>query len=115
MSKKYVWLNINTGEFSDSWGEEMMERDVGIQGHSFGEVRLSMQIEVARIVRIVRAHEGISQRELAERVECSSSLISSYERGKTVPTIERLLAIAVACSHHLGMSIRPRETDDGGA
>ena len=31
MSKKYVWLNLETGEFSNSWDEKIHERITHIE------------------------------------------------------------------------------------
>lgn len=50
-------------------------------------------------IRALRIAAGISQRELAERVECSHTQIARYEQGAepTFPVAQRL-AVALGCS-----------------
>jgi len=64
-------------------------------------------------LRSLRKQAGLTQEELAAKVERTGEAISNIELGKSVPTIETLLAI----SHVLEVPIRdffpPNSIDDG--
>lgn len=45
-------------------------------------------------MREVREEAGLSQEELAERLDCSNSTIYRYESGKSVPTCDVLFLFA---------------------
>ena len=47
-------------------------------------------------IRRIRESRGLSQSELAEKVELQKQNISSFERGVKIPSLEKLVAIADA-------------------
>jgi transcriptional regulator with XRE-family HTH domain len=53
-------------------------------------------MDIGQKVRQLRTEKNLNIRELAERVECTPSLISQLERGKTDPSISMLKKIARA-------------------
>ncbi len=53
-------------------------------------------MDLGQKVRQLRVRRGLNIRELAELVECTPSLISQLERGKTDPSISMLKKIARA-------------------
>lgn len=57
--------------------------------------------QAAERLRAARERLGISQRELARRVDLSPSLISQIETGKSMPSVSTLLAIV----NELGISM----------
>ena len=54
--------------------------------------------ELAERLKGLRESRGYSQKELARRLECSPSLISSYENGERSPSLGNLAALA-DCFH----------------
>lgn len=47
-------------------------------------------------LRVYRRKAGLTQAELAARIERTAEAISNVERGKSIPTLETLIAIAAA-------------------
>ena len=45
-------------------------------------------------LRILRTKSGFSQREIAERLGVSASIISGYETGERTPSVENLLSLS---------------------
>jgi transcriptional regulator with XRE-family HTH domain len=72
------------------------------------------------MVRRVRLHSGLSQRELAERVGLSASTIAAYETGRATPrvdTLDRILAAAgftatITLTRRAGDAERGRELEE---
>lgn len=59
----------------------------------------------AEAVRRARAHAGLTQRQLAERVHTTQSAVSRWERGQDEPRISTLSAIMAACGLRLALQI----------
>lgn len=53
-----------------------------------------MKSKLANRIRSLRIHAGLSQQELADELNITSSAYSNIERGQTEITMTRLLAIA---------------------
>lgn len=52
--------------------------------------------QCATVLLTARMNAGISQRELSKRINVTQPLISSWEQGKTLPSINHLVAIETA-------------------
>ena len=63
--------------------------------------RLAPYEEMARLIIRLRMDQGLTQKELAERVGTSSTAISRLESGQHAPTAETLRKIAHAFGGHL--------------
>ena len=61
-------------------------------------------------IKIARIRAGLSQTELAKRINVGSQVISRYERNAVTPRIEVLKAIA----NELGVLIDDLVNDEGG-
>jgi transcriptional regulator with XRE-family HTH domain len=55
----------------------------------------------ADLVLMVRRRAGLTQRELAERIECRQATIARWERGDRHPSYEDVQAVARACDLQL--------------
>lgn len=53
-------------------------------------------MKVGEIIKSERLKNGLSQRELGEKVEMSQQMIAQYENGKRKPKFENLKKIAIA-------------------
>lgn len=47
-------------------------------------------------LRNIREWRGLSQKELAEKAKISDSVLGYYELGKTIPTLDKAIALARA-------------------
>jgi transcriptional regulator with XRE-family HTH domain len=56
--------------------------------------RMSLQRRFAARVKEVRRHRGLTQQQLAERIERSTNAVSSLERGLSLPTFDTLERLA---------------------
>ena len=45
-------------------------------------------------IRRMREERGLSQSELAEKIELQKQIVSAFERGVKTPSLEKLVAIA---------------------
>lgn len=54
-------------------------------------------------IAVLRRRRGITQRQMAHKLRCSHSLICRIERGSVMPTLERLVQIAVV------LGVRPED------
>ena|SRR5512134_1382979 len=63
---------------------------------------MSIKRRVGLRIKLARRRRGLSQEELAERVDRSTEAISSIERGRTLPNFVTLERLARA----LGVSVR---------
>ena len=70
-----------------------------------------IKIHIAQTTKIARKKLGLTQEELAVRIERASESISNIERGKSIPSLETILAL----SAELGVPLReffPSENAD---
>lgn len=51
------------------------------------------------IIRMMLDYRGMSQRELAEKIDCTEVSISRYVNGTREPKFETMLRIAKACGY----------------
>jgi transcriptional regulator with XRE-family HTH domain len=61
--------------------------------------------QCATVLLSARMTAGISQRELSKRINVTQPLISSWEQGKTLPSINHLVAIETAVGAEQGAVI----------
>ena len=64
----------------------------------------------AAVIKLRRA-SGLTQRQLADRVQVTQGRISQIESGKWDITLSGLMRIADACGHTIEVSYRPMKTD----
>lgn len=69
---------------------------------------LAPEYAVARAVIAARVLAGLTQEELAARMETSQSAIARLEGGRTRPTTETLARLAVATGTQLNISFSPK-------
>src|SRR5271169_941997 len=60
----------------------------------FSVPRMSLQHRFAARVKEVRRHRGLTQQQLAERIERSINAVSALERGISLPTFDTLERLA---------------------
>ena len=63
-------------------------------------------IDVARAVRDIRHSRGMSQRQLAGRMQVPRTYISKIENGKALPTLSSLERLATALEVHICALLR---------
>ncbi len=73
------------------------------------------KVKFAENFRKIRKMRCISQKELAERIGVSQAVVSLWENGSALPTIERLVAITrvLRCSADALLGIEEREEENG--
>jgi transcriptional regulator with XRE-family HTH domain len=54
-----------------------------------------MSTKFANELRSARKKPGFTQRDLAHLIECHQSTIAAFEKGKSGPTIDQLIAVSV--------------------
>lgn len=64
------------------------------------------------IVRSARKRRGLSQRELAELTGTTQSAISRLEKGSSVPSFDRVVALVESMGLWLEISLVERDWDD---
>lgn len=69
---------------------------------------LAPEYAVARAVIKARALAGLTQEELAERMDTSQSAIARLESGRGRPSTETLMRLAVATGTELSISFTPK-------
>jgi transcriptional regulator with XRE-family HTH domain len=57
---------------------------------------MTLRTSAAQIIREHRSEAGVSQVELAKRLNVSQPLVSAWECGKVIPCIDDLVAIELA-------------------
>lgn len=68
-----------------------------------------MTLEIARRLAQLRKENGMSQEELAGRLDVSRQAVSKWERGESAPELENLVALAKLYGCSLDELIRPEE------
>jgi ribosome-binding protein aMBF1 (putative translation factor) len=63
---------------------------------------------IARAIIAARAHAGLSQAELADRMATSQPFVARLESGRTLPSIRTLLRVAEATGTVPEFQLRPR-------
>ena len=76
-----------------------------------------MVFELAKKLRDMRLKSGLSQKEIAEQIGVSPSVVSAYELGERTPSVEVLMSLAALynCSsdYLLGLKkLAPQRTLD---
>lgn len=56
----------------------------------------------AKVLINARTTSGISQRELSSRINVTQPLVSSWEKGKTIPSLHHIVAIETALNAEQG-------------
>lgn len=64
------------------------------------------------LLREARLRAGLTQAELADRAKTARSLISRYERGDVVPSLETLRRLIRACDLELGFRLYNAQLDE---
>jgi DNA-binding XRE family transcriptional regulator len=63
----------------------------------------------ADLILMARRRTGLTQRELAERIECRQATIARWERGDRQPSYEDVQAVAWACELQLDAHLAPAD------
>jgi transcriptional regulator with XRE-family HTH domain len=66
----------------------------------------------ARLIREARQRSGLTQRDLAERLETNQSAIARWESGAVSPRADTLERILSACGFTADFRLLPREDPD---
>jgi len=69
-------------------------------------------LDVAKLVRQARSLAGLSQAELAARVDTTQPVVSRWERGSEVPRISALARVLQACGFEADLVFRRRDDVD---
>lgn len=72
-----------------------------------GYDRARRAYELAEQIRSLRITAGLTQKDLAERMGSSQSVVARLEGGGAFPTIETLERVAAALGAHLDIVLRP--------
>jgi len=67
--------------------------------------------ELAKKIKLARKHARLSQADLGKHIGVSDKSISSYEKGRSIPPIEKLKKIAQYTNHSI-QYFTDEETDD---
>jgi ribosome-binding protein aMBF1 (putative translation factor) len=73
--------------------------------------RQAPEYAVARAIIAARVRAGLSQAELAERMNTSQPFVARLESGRTLPSMRTLLRIADATGTVPEFHLRPRHDD----
>lgn len=65
----------------------------------------------ARLIREARLRAGLTQAELAERLETHQSVVARWETGRSEPTLTTVVRAVRACGLDLHFSLAQRDTD----
>ena len=68
-------------------------------------------MRASRVVREARRRAGLTQQQLADRLDTSQSVIARWESGKAQPSLENLERVVGACGFELRLGIG--EADPG--
>jgi ribosome-binding protein aMBF1 (putative translation factor) len=71
---------------------------------------LAPEFELARAVIDARVTAGLTQEQLAKRMETTQSVIARLESGRTRPSTQTLKRLAAATGTRLKISFEPAET-----
>lgn len=66
------------------------------------------EFAIARAIIAARAHAGLSQAELAARMETSQPAVARLESGRTLPSMRTLLKVAEATGTVPEFHLKPR-------
>jgi transcriptional regulator with XRE-family HTH domain len=83
-----------------------------IKGREYRKVHeaLMPEFELARAVIDARVTAGLTQEQLATRMETTQSVIARLESGRTRPSTQTLERLAAATGTRLKISFEPAET-----
>lgn len=84
---------------------EQIERIKKLPGHEKAAKDFDIEYAVAQELYRVRKHAQLSQKELAERLHTTQSVVSRMESGVANLTIEKLNDYATACGGQLKVKI----------
>ncbi|MGH2584194.1 MAG: helix-turn-helix domain-containing protein [Dehalococcoidia bacterium] len=90
------------------WRELRAEREKSPEYRAAYE-RARQAYEIGRKVRELREARGISQAELAQRMDSTQSVIARLEAGGAEPRFGTLQRVARALDSELVVDLRPRE------
>ncbi len=71
---------------------------------------LATEFELARAVIQARTQAGLTQEQLAQRMETTQSVIARLESGRTKPSTQTLERLASATGTRLRISFEPAKT-----
>jgi transcriptional regulator with XRE-family HTH domain len=66
-----------------------------------------MQMRGGELIREARRRAGISQRELAQRMHTTQSVVARWESGATAPSFETVVRTVRACGFELDVHLLP--------
>lgn len=69
-------------------------------------------MEASALIRETRKRAGLSQKELAERLQTTQSVIARWETGRREPSFANLQRIARACGLDLSVALVPQDSHD---
>lgn len=64
------------------------------------------------IIREARLRAGLTQQQLAKRIETTQSAVARWERGRVEPSLETLRKIVAQCGLDLNIALRVRDPDE---
>jgi len=70
------------------------------------------RLDAGALIREVREIAGLSQRELADRLDTAQSVISRWERGGDTPRVDTLARIFQACGFEADLVFRRHDDED---
>lgn len=66
----------------------------------------------ASLIREARLRAGLTQKELAARLNTKQSVISRWESGSVSPTLETIAQVAMACGLEVQVRLAERDVED---
>jgi ribosome-binding protein aMBF1 (putative translation factor) len=78
-------------------------------GYRRAHAELAAEFAIARAVIEARAHAGITQEQLAQKMETTQSVIARLESGRTKPSTQTLERLAAATGTRLKISFEPKQ------
>jgi ribosome-binding protein aMBF1 (putative translation factor) len=103
-------MNKGKGQQIDGLHKKWMKRP----GYAKAYVELEKAFQLASATIEARARAGLTQEELARRMDTTQSNIARLESGRVIPSTRTLERFAKATEHRLKISFEP-ETNDRSA
>ena len=68
-------------------------------------------MEIGKTIQDLRKRKGLSQEELAEKIDVSRQAVSKWENGSSVPDVEKIIALSDFFQVSTDYMLKGKETE----